>query len=441
MNAAPNAHDKMQELRARYLDQIASVRDTVKYFLQLEALGELKDADRAKLNRIAHKVAGSGGTYGYKQLSGAARRVEQLTGPERPRGQALRHALTVLLEEMDALPSITPEPIRKAGMGVPPAPLKSAPGTQLTPQKGPQDPFGGIRQSAAATAPAPARAPEPKPAAIPEAPQPAAAARQPARQAPKPAAPAAANANRPKILIIEDDPIIVDILRTLMQGEFEIVTAEHGRNAEGLIAEEHPDLLILDDDLPGRTGVEILEAFHGNEDLRRTPAIMLTATTDPANVTRALDAGAINYFNKPFDSEGFVEYVRFVLAKAEDTVLIVDDDEAVREMLVAKFEASGLRTAQAESGLAALHVLREMTPALVVLDRMMPGLEGGPVLNELRRTPQSRKTPVIMLTASEHPGDALAWLKRGATDFVAKPFDPDEVVFRGLRAMGRDTAA
>ncbi|MFP4642464.1 MAG: response regulator transcription factor [Dehalococcoidia bacterium] len=114
-------------------------------------------------------------------------------------------------------------------------------------------------------------------------------------------------------------------------------------------------------------------------------------------------------------------------------VLIVDDDEGIREMVQANLEAMGWRTAIARDGIEALETVTRTLPSIVILDIMMPGMDGFEVLSRLRKWSQ---VPVIMLSVREDRGDKVKCLDLGADDYVTKPFGVDELMAR-VRAVLR----
>src|SRR3989441_69324 len=109
------------------------------------------------------------------------------------------------------------------------------------------------------------------------------------------------------------------------------------------------------------------------------------------------------------------------------TVLVVDDEPIVREVVVKYLERDGFRTLEAADGVRARELLAETTPSLVVLDVMLPGVDG----LELCRWIRSRsQLPVIMLTARGEEADRIVGLELGADDYVTKPFSPRELAVR-----------
>jgi diguanylate cyclase (GGDEF)-like protein len=117
-------------------------------------------------------------------------------------------------------------------------------------------------------------------------------------------------------------------------------------------------------------------------------------------------------------------------------ILIVDDDEDIRAYLEVTLELAGFEVVQAGDGETGLQAAFEHAPALIVLDVMMPGLDGLEVLRRLRSDSRTNHLPVILLTAKAQPDDTVAGLEVGADDYVTKPFDADVLLARihaGLR--------
>jgi two-component system response regulator AdeR len=128
-------------------------------------------------------------------------------------------------------------------------------------------------------------------------------------------------------------------------------------------------------------------------------------------------------------------------------VLVVEDEPRIAEVLEAYLRRDGFGTARAGDGPAALRLHERIRPDLVLLDVMLPGLDGFEVLRRLRADAARPSTPVILLTARDEDVDKLVGLRMGADDYVVKPFSPPEVVarvqavLRRVRAPGADPAA
>lgn len=112
------------------------------------------------------------------------------------------------------------------------------------------------------------------------------------------------------------------------------------------------------------------------------------------------------------------------------SVLIADDDSLLIKLLEFKFERKGYQATCVEDGVAALEYARTVPPDVIVLDGMMPGMDGFEVLRQLKELPETRDIPVIMLTARKQEKDVVTGLSLGATDYLVKPFSPDELIIR-----------
>ncbi|HPA18632.1 MAG TPA: response regulator transcription factor [Verrucomicrobiae bacterium] len=113
-----------------------------------------------------------------------------------------------------------------------------------------------------------------------------------------------------------------------------------------------------------------------------------------------------------------------------DTVLIIEDEPDVLALLVHHIERAGYRTATARDGAVGLGMVRDRLPALVMLDLMLPGMEGTAVCQKIKGDSRTAHIPVLMLTARADEVDRILGLELGADDYVTKPFSPREVVLR-----------
>jgi DNA-binding response OmpR family regulator len=119
-------------------------------------------------------------------------------------------------------------------------------------------------------------------------------------------------------------------------------------------------------------------------------------------------------------------------------VLVADDDRDILSLVAFRLERSGYRVLQASDGAEALDLAREQAPDLAVLDLMMPRLTGLEVTRALRDDERTRDLPVILLTARVQESDVEAGLAAGATDYVAKPFSPQELRDRVDALLARE---
>ncbi len=118
-------------------------------------------------------------------------------------------------------------------------------------------------------------------------------------------------------------------------------------------------------------------------------------------------------------------------------VLVADDDRLIRELVQFRLERSGYAVVTAEDGDEALRLARERLPDLVVLDVMMPGLNGYEVTRSLRAGETTKRIPVILLTARVQEADVAQGFEAGADDYLTKPFSPQELRARVQAILGR----
>lgn len=119
------------------------------------------------------------------------------------------------------------------------------------------------------------------------------------------------------------------------------------------------------------------------------------------------------------------------------TILIAEDDHAISDLVAYNLQRAGHAPLAAYDGLTALEVARRDKPNLILLDQMMPGMDGHGVLRELRRDNRTQNIPVIFLTAKAQAEDRIQGLELGADDYVTKPFSPKELVLRVAGVLKR----
>ena len=196
-----------------------------------------------------------------------------------------------------------------------------------------------------------------------------------------------------------------------------------------------PDIVVLDVNMPEMDGFTALASIKANVRTRHVPAIMLTRRQDPHDVSRALSEGAIDYLAKPFKASVLAERILAMLNISKKHVLVADDDRLVREFMEHHLTYQGLKVGMAVSGLGALEYAAKHQPDLILLDILLPGVNGMDVLQQLKADPQTKDIPVIMITAQRLDTTVVECLGHGALDFIGKPLLPEQFVSRVLRAL------
>lgn len=116
-------------------------------------------------------------------------------------------------------------------------------------------------------------------------------------------------------------------------------------------------------------------------------------------------------------------------------IFIAEDDESILDLLVTRMRIAGYHTAQERDGLAALEAIRRLRPTACILDVNMPKLDGFQVLKRLRADPQTAHIPVLVLTARRGTDDIKTAIRLGATDYLSKPFNDEQLLARVARLL------
>jgi PAS domain S-box-containing protein len=206
------------------------------------------------------------------------------------------------------------------------------------------------------------------------------------------------------VLVIDDDPVVRDMLHRFLSREgFGVRTASGGVEGLQLARELQPAAITLDVLMPGMDGWAVLAAIKADPEIADIPVIMLTIVDDK-NMGYAL--GATEYLTKPVDRAELIAVLRRHEGAALPLrALVVEDEPVIRDMLRRTLEAEGWTVAEAENGRAALEQLAALPvaqrPTLIVLDLMMPEMDGFEFVDEVRHHEEWHKIPIVVVTAKD----------------------------------------
>ena len=251
-------------------------------------------------------------------------------------------------------------------------------------------------------------------------------------------APQTTNGDGPnRVLVIEDDPAAAALLVEYIGGNgFEIEVAATGEQGLASARANPPRLICLDIRLPGD-----LDGWQVLEQLRESPvtaAVPVIVCTGRNGRDRAAALGAADFIVKPFSQQRIRDAITQLLPADGGDVLVVDDDHAVRRLVIETLRPDGIAFREAADGEAALAKIAERHPDVVVLDLIMPGVDGFEVLEHLQADEDTRAIPVIVLSAARLSGDERRFVQERATSFLEKTaYSGAEL--RGLveRALGK----
>lgn len=262
-----------------------------------------------------------------------------------------------------------------------------------------------------------------------------------------------------KILIIEDDQVLSDVLhRKLVKEGYDVYVAKDGEEGLDKVKQAVPDLILLDIIMPKKNGFEVLESLK--QQGSKIPIIIISNSGQSVEISKAISLGAKDYLVKAeFDPEEVVSKVKKVLNAAGKTnnksdnkktegadhlpptdhvgprdpniktVLIVEDDQFLRNLCIRKLQKENFNVIYAVDGEEGLRKIQEEKPDLVLLDILLPGLNGFDVVQAVKNNPETSNIPIILLSNLGDKSDVNKGLGLGAEDYLIKAhFTPGEIV-------------
>jgi len=250
----------------------------------------------------------------------------------------------------------------------------------------------------------------------------------------KPVHPVAQDAEEPLILVVDDDLTARELVqRHLERAGFAVVTARGGQEALRLVRELRPAAVTLDIVMPDLDGWTVLAAIKGDPALASTPVILMSIV-DQKNRGYAL--GAADYLVKPVDRTKLVETLTGICGSSSGKALLVDDDAMVRRGVRQALEPIGWQVSEAENGQVAVEALAIARPDVIILDLMMPKMDGFEVLDELRRRSDWQDIPVVIITAMDLTEEDRNRLNGGVERIIQKS-DRDELLRQLTREISK----
>ena len=260
--------------------------------------------------------------------------------------------------------------------------------------------------------------------------------------------------DRRRLLVVEDDVAeLLSIHSLLAHEDVEISTAETGEEALQILREQGCDCVVLDLKLPDINGFEVLEQMRSDPAIADTPVVVFTgrelSIEEDAKLhamarsvvvkgvespERLLDETSLFLHrvvgNLPIEKQRMLERLHSTDEHLEGrAVLLVDDDARNIFALSSVLERRGMRVYTASTGSEALSLMHEHDDiAIVLTDIMMPGMDGYQTIDAIRQIEKWRRLPIIALTAKAMKGDREKCLDAGASDYLAKPVDTEQLM-------------
>ncbi|HYW13042.1 MAG TPA: response regulator [Longimicrobium sp.] len=242
------------------------------------------------------------------------------------------------------------------------------------------------------------------------------------------------------VLVIDDDPVQRDLMQRFLGREgFHVLVAAGGDEGLRLARQMHPVAITLDVMMPDMDGWTVLAALKADPALQDIPVIMLTMVDDPS---RGLSLGAAEYTTKPVNRGRLSRLIKkYTCGHPPCSVLVVDDDPAARIRTRIILEKEGWRVTEAENGRQALECMERERPVLVLLDLLMPEMDGFEFTNRVRRHPEWRSVPIVVVTSHDLTGEERRRLNGYVETIIQKDGDSPEALLHQVRDLLSDYGA
>ncbi len=209
----------------------------------------------------------------------------------------------------------------------------------------------------------------------------------------------ARSGDREAVLVIDDDPMARDMLSRMLSSEgYEVITADDGEEALRLARDRRPLAITLDVLMPKLDGWAVLAQLQADRELRDIPVVVVSILSERR---KSAALGATAYLQKPVQREQLLSALLTQRTPSIHHVLVVEDDPDCQQLLRRMLEEHGHSSRCAKNGLEALSLLAQQIPDLILLDLMMPELDGFSLLDALKADPRWRSIPVIVVTARD----------------------------------------
>lgn len=265
-----------------------------------------------------------------------------------------------------------------------------------------------------------------------------------------------------RILIVDDEPLNVKLLAALLSGEnYETILAFSGEEALGKINAESPDLILLDIMMPNMDGYEVTKRLKNNPNSRDIPVILVTALDGADNKIKGLEAGADEFLNKPVSTPELLARVKSLLRlkKYQDqlktrsqsrnfftaatgekrpiqntidlpTILLVEDDKKDAKLIQSYLHGEPYQIKLVKDGEETMSCVQREKIDLIVLDILLPGIDGFEVCRRLKKKEQTRNIQIVAITSLRDLESKIRGIELGADDYLVKPINRHELGVR-----------
>jgi len=248
------------------------------------------------------------------------------------------------------------------------------------------------------------------------------------------------------ILLVDDDPILSEVVKNrIVEEGYVCIWERDGKLGLDRLKTMTPHLLLLDIMMPNMNGYEVLEHINADPALASTPVMVISNSGEPVEIQRILKLGVRDFIVKAhFSPEEVIEKIKKIIGESDDgqtkqkksgkphdktTILIAEDDTTLSEIATDRLRHEGYQVYTVFDGADALRVAKTMKPDLILLDILMPGMNGFEVLEKLKSDPELRDIVVIVFSNLAQDKDIARGRQLGAADYIVKSnFTPSLIV-------------
>ena len=236
-----------------------------------------------------------------------------------------------------------------------------------------------------------------------------------------------------KILVVDDEPNIRNLCYQFLRKDgHQVMTAARGSQLLAMLLSEKPDLIIMDLRIPGEEGLSLLKKIRDKAG-NKIPVIVFSAYVSQDIEKQAYEAGAAEVVHKTIPMSELVDKANRILSarnlsagslpplKERKTLLLVDDDPQIIKLLETYFTGKGFKTISAHDGEEAIEFVKDLHPAVVLMDMGLPGMDG--MLTLIRMREIDPNLGIIIMTGMQDDALAKEAIEKGAYHYILKPID------------------
>jgi len=255
-----------------------------------------------------------------------------------------------------------------------------------------------------------------------------------------------------RILSIDDSPTVLKLIEMIGQAAgYEVHVANDGRRGVEMAAELHPDVILVDFIMPEMNGLQVCKALHDNPETRDIPIILVSSKGEAVGDKFVATLGVRHYCTKPFKAEELLAKLSEILGEQGDAasetvaeqpaaaepeaetsgqpvILSIDDSPTILRLVEMILTNAGFTVRTAAGGAKGIELARQLHPDVVLVDFIMPEVNGFQVSKTLREDPETRDIPIILVSSKGEAVGEQFVQTLGIHHYLTKPFQPDQLV-------------